>query len=92
MDIKKCIGNTIITLEIPKGAIVYSINNSDCRTDKAKVIDMSDDKKIAYSDFDDSFAYELGKEIEIEDFDLRYNVECSTGIHFFRTREEAESY
>ena len=36
--------------------------------------------------------YEVGKELEIENFDLMYNVECSTGIHFFRTREEAIDY
>ena len=26
----------------------------------------------------------------LEDFDLAYNVECSTGIHFFKTIKEAE--
>ena len=89
---KKCIDDIIVTLEIPKGAIVFSINNNSCRTNKAKVIEISDDKKIAYSYYDNSFTYELGKKIEIEDFDLSYNVECTTGIHFYRTKEEAEKY
>lgn len=87
---KNCERNKIVTLEIPKGAIVFSINNNQCRTNKAKVIDISSGEKIVYSDYDESFAYELGKEIEIENFDLRYNVECSTGIHFYRTKKEAE--
>ena len=89
---KKCECNKIVTLEIPKGAIVFSINNDQCRTNKAKVIDISNGERIVYSDYDDSFAYELGKEIEIDNFDLRYNVKCTTGIHFYRTREEAEKY
>lgn len=89
---KKCIDDIIVTLEIPKDAIVFSINNNKCRTNKAKVIEISDGKTIAKSKFVENFIYELGHEIEIEDFDLSYNVECSTGIHFFRTREEAEKY
>lgn len=32
------------------------------------------------------------KTYEIKDFDLAYNEECSTGIHFFKTRKEAEEY
>lgn len=89
---KKCKLGTIVTLEIPKGASVFSINNDKCRTNKAKVIEISDGKKIAYSNYDNFFIYKLGKEIEVKDFDLRYNVECSSGIHFFRTRKEAENY
>lgn len=89
---KKCINDIIVTLEIPTNAIVFSINNKQCRTNKAKVVDISDDKKIAYSNFNDSFAYKLGQEIEIKDFDLMYNVECASGIHFFKTKEEAENY
>ena len=34
----------------------------------------------------------LGKKIMIDDFNLMYNVECASGFHFFRTREEAENY
>ena len=89
---KKCRSDTIVTLEIPKGAVVFSINNNKCRTNRAKVLEISDGKKVAFSSYNISFAYKLGEEIEIEDFDLRYNIEYSTGIHFFKTREEAEKY
>lgn len=89
---KRCIDRIIVTLEIPKGAIVFSINNNKCRTNKAKVVEISNGETIAKSRYDENFIYELGQEIEIEDFDLMYNVECSSGIHFFRTREEAENY
>lgn len=89
---RRCLNIIIVTLEIPKGAIVFSINNNKCRTNKAKVIEISNGETVAKSRYDENFIYEVGKEIEIEDFDLMYNVECSTGIHFFRTREEAENY
>ena len=78
-------------LEIPKGAIVFSINGDKCRTNKCKVLSISNGD-IAYSIHDHSFTYEVGKEIEIQDFNLMYNIECGSGIHFFKTREDAENY
>ena len=81
----------IITLEIPIGAKVFSINNNKRRTNKVKVIDMQGETELS-SIHDNDFKYHVGDEIEITNFDERYNVECSTGIHFFLTREEAENY
>ena len=81
----------IITLEIPIGAKVFSINNYKRRTNKAKVINMQGETELS-SCYDADFKYHVGDEIDIIDFDERYNVECSTGIHFFLTREEAEKY
>jgi len=78
---------SICVLSIPKGAIVFSINGSKCRTNKAKVLEGG-----GVSHYDNEFTYEKGKTYEIEDFDLAYNEECSTGIHFFKTRKEAEEY
>ena len=91
---KKC-RNKIVELELQKGSIVFSINNNKCRTNRAKVISIDGEstKGITIaSDHDPSFIYEVGKMVEIEDFDLMYNVECSTGIHFFWTKEEAKKY
>jgi co-chaperonin GroES (HSP10) len=88
---KKSNEGKIITLEMPIGAKVFSINNNKRRTNKAKVIDMQGETEFS-SMHDNSFKYHVGDEIEIKDFDERYNVECSTGIHFFLTREEAENF
>ena len=88
---KKCFNGVIVELEIPVGAIVYCINGSKCRTNKAKVLSISEGD-VAHSIYNDNFTYSAGQEIEIEDFDLAYNAECGTGIHFFKTREEAENY
>ena len=47
---------TIVTLEIPRGAIVFSINGSKCRTNKAIVRSIDGDGiDEAYSFFDEEF-------------------------------------
>ena len=92
---KKCIKNNIVELELLKGSIVFSINNKKCRTNKAKVISINGvcEKGLkCCSSYDDKFIYEVDKTVEVKDFDLMYNVECSSGIHFFWTKEEAEDY
>ena len=87
---KKCKNNVLVKLEIPRGAIVFSINNKKCRTDKAKVLEIIGADR-AYSNYK-FFCYYVGDIIEIFNFNCEYNVECAEGIHFFRTREEAENY
>lgn len=89
---KKCQNNVIVKLEIPKGAIVFSINNNKCRTNRAKVLEITGNKGIAFSKYDSGFWYKVGEEYIISDFNCQYNIECAPGIHFFRTREEAENY
>ena len=89
---KKCRNNLIVTLEIPKGAIVFSINNKKCRTNVAKVVEISNGSEIAYSQHDETFVYKVGETVYPNDFDCEYYEECARGIHFFRTREEAEGY
>ena len=81
----------VITAEIPAGAIVFCINGSKCRTNRVKITDMAG-HEVLHSQYDNSFEYRLGQEIEIKDFNLMYNVECASGFHFFRTRKEAEEY
>ena len=88
---KKTKEGVVITAEIPAGAIVFCINGNKCRTNRAKITDM-EGHDVLHSSYDDSFEYRLGQEIEIKDFNLMYNIECASGFHFFRTREEAENY
>ena len=88
---KKTKEGVVITAEIPAGAIVYCINGSKCRTNKAKITDMAG-HDVLHSQYDNNFEYRLGQEIEIKDFNLMYNVECASGFHFFKTRKEAEEY
>jgi hypothetical protein len=88
---KKTKEGVVITAEIPAGAIVFCINGCKCRANRAKITDM-DGHDVLHSQYDNTFEYRLGQEIEIKDFNLMYNVECASGFHFFRTRKEAEEY
>ena len=85
---KKCKDEVIVTLEIPRGAIVFSINGNKCRTNKAKVISI-DGADRAYSTYQ-YMSYYVGDEITVYDFNCEYNIECAQGIHFYMTRYEAE--
>ena len=88
---KKTKEGVVITAEIPAGAIVFCINGKKCRTNKAKITDM-DGHEVLHSQYNNSYEYRLGQEIEIKDFDLMYNVECASGFHFFESRYDAEKY
>lgn len=90
---KKCRDDKIVKLRIPRGSIVFCVNGKKYRSNKAKVISVNgSDKETAASQFNENFVYTPGKTLEIKDFDLKYNVGCATGIHFFKTRKEAEEY
>ena len=91
---KKCFNNVIVCAEIPADAQVRGAEGYKCRADKAKIIDIIGDvygERVGVSTYDCSTLYFVGDEIEIEDFDCG-DEECSTGFHFFCTREEAENY
>lgn len=88
---KKTREGVVIKAEIPAGAIVFSINGKKCRTNRAKIIDMNG-HTVLHSGYDFRFAYTLGQEIEILDFDPCYSHECAPGFHFFMTEEEAKEY
>jgi uncharacterized protein YjbI with pentapeptide repeats len=91
----------IVKVRIPEEAKRSNALGRKCRAEFAEVIAVyPKGKKRAmakstevYSDYDNSFRYKTGdtlkpKEVFNED---RWN-ECSSGIHFFITREEAENY
>lgn len=77
----------IVTLKIPRGAIVFSINGRKCRTNRAKVIAIEGADR-AYSTYK-YMSYYVGDEFNIYNFNCEYNTECGQGIHFFMTRAEA---
>lgn len=92
---KKCKDNTIVTLKIPRGAIIFCINGIKCRTNKAIVLDIEDmngnkvDRAVSAFKY---MSYYVGDEITDYTFNCQYNVECSGGIHFFRTKKLAKYY
>ena len=87
----------IIKLLITEDAKRSSATTRKCRCSKAKVLSITSlDGKEEYtkvtSDHDSNFVYEVGKIVEDKDFDENRWNECSTGIHFFVTRDEAVMY
>ena len=95
---KKVKDDYIVELLIPEDARRCSATSRKCRCDKAKVLSItkidgtSDGVDTVYSIYDETFAYKIGETVEIKNFnDNRWN-ECSTGIHFFLTRQEAVKY
>lgn len=82
--------DVLVTLEIPRGAIVFSINGDKCRTNKAKVIDIEgSDRGTSYFR---NTSYYVGDIITVYNFNCQYNIECSNGIHFFMNKVDAYKY
>ena len=88
----------IVKLLIPADAERSSGFGRKCRCSKAKVLgiygryDVELKDVVAYSMFDDKTSYKVGEWVYPDYFDEdRYN-ECSNGIHFFMTFEEAKYY
>lgn len=89
----------IVKLLIPEDAKRSSACSRKCRASKAKVLAIYDieknrlpDSTVAFSDYDYHFAYEVGKTVVVEDFDENRWNECSSGVHFFLSFNEAAKY
>lgn len=87
----------IVKLLITEDSLRSSATSRKCRCSKAKVLSITSlDGKKSFdkieSNYDESFIYEVGKIVEVKDFDKNRWNGCSTGIHFFITREEAVNY
>lgn len=90
--------NFIVKLLITEDAKRSSATTRKCRCSKAKVLsitnlDGSESKlESICSTYDKSFIYKVGEIVEAPDFNEDRWDECSTGIHFFITRNEAVHY
>ena len=88
----------IVKLRIPEDALRSSATTRKCRCNKAEVIEIYNidgtiaDERIVNSSYDSSFTYEVGKTVEVRDFDTNRWNECAKGIHFFINRQEAINY
>ena len=95
---KKCQDGKIVKLEIPVDALRCSATGRKCRCSKAKVLSITNidgtdaNVGMAVSKYDRNFIYKVGETIEVPNFNTNRWNECSTGIHFFITRQEAVDY
>ena len=95
---KKCLDNVIVKLLIPKEAKRSNATGRKCRAEYVEVLDLIDgnDKRknveIAISSHDRKTEYKKGETVKCDKWDDERFNECSGGIHFFITREEADDY
>lgn len=86
----------IVKLLISSDAKRGSAFGRKCRCNKARVLSIETldgvHTDVAFSSYDRTFKYELGKEVSVDNFDEDRSHECAPGIHFFMTREEAVNY
>ena len=90
-------GECIVKLEICEDAMRSSATGRKCRCSKATVLEVQDIdgnvlEKAAVSNRNENFHYVPGSVVSVSDFDENRWNECSTGIHFYITREEAVRY
>ena len=89
--------SVIVKLRITETAKRCSATGRKCRCDEAEVLsitsmDGNTEFTEAFSGHDEHFIYKVGEIVRVEDFcDDRWD-ECSAGIHFFITRNEAVRY
>ena len=94
---KKCADGVIAKLEIPADAerLTY-IGSRKCRCSKALVVSLTAQDGSTFPAIeglrDKSFVYKVGECAVPDSFDPDIRIECSHGIHFFITREEAERW
>ena len=90
---KKVRDGVVLTLLIPADAKrTGSLVGRKCRADRAKVVSASVEGETFRSLYDHSFTYKVGEMVTEPGYDGDIRVECTDGIHFFMTQEEAENY
>lgn len=87
----------LVKLLITEDAKRSSATTRKCRCSKAKVLSIkpihdSPEVEEIESEYDSEFIYKVGEYVEVNDFDEDRWKECSTGIHFFLTKQEALNY
>ena len=93
---KKCRDGKVAKLLIPTDAKRSHAFGRKCRAEYAEVLEIykgGRKVKSAVSQYDDKFAYKVGDIVKpTTKFDEDFTEECSSGIHFFITRLEAEDH
>ena len=95
---KKCANDTVVKLEVLEDAKRSSAYTRKCRCSAARVLAIENidgtpyKENSVFSQRDSTFIYTVGEIVKVDDFDEDRRNECSTGIHFFITRQEAVDF
>jgi hypothetical protein len=84
-------GHCIVKLRIPTDAKRSNASGRKCRAEWAEVLEV-DGASVGFSSRSADFKYIAGATVRPDKWDDNRWAECSSGIHFFITREEAEDY
>jgi hypothetical protein len=88
---KKLANGSIAKLMIPKEAKrTNSIIGRKCRAEYVDVLEIFGESSV--DKHTGKTVYETGKRVHPDRYDDSLIIECTNGIHFFITREEAEAY
>ena len=88
---KKCRNNVIVKLRIPADAKRSHAFGRKCRAEFVDALEVIGAAE-GVSNYDHSIKYVAGARVTPNSFDDNWQKECSSGIHFFITRIEAENY
>jgi hypothetical protein len=88
---KKCAGGVIVKLRIPTDAKRSHAFGRKCRAEFADVLEVFG-AEIGISKHDSKTEYRAGERVTPDAFDEDWQEECSSGVHFFITKAEAEAY
>ena len=88
---KKCMQDVIVKLRIPEAAKRSHAFGRKCRAEYADVVEVIG-ADVGISKHDSSTEYRVGQRVIPDRFDENWAEDCSSGIHFFITRLEAEAY
>ena len=88
---KKCKYGVIVKLRVPAEAKRSHAFGRKCRAEYVDVLDVIG-ADVGISEHDSKTEYRPGQRVTPDSFDENWRYECSSGIHFFITREEAEAY
>jgi hypothetical protein len=88
---KKCRQGVIVKLRIPESAKRSHAFGRKCRAEYVDVLEVIGGE-VGVSGHDGKTEYRAGQRVTPDAFDENWQDECSSGIHFFITRAEAEAY
>jgi len=86
---KKCRDGVLVKLRVPPEAKRSNATGRKCRAEFAQVLEVVG-AEVGLSKYDGKTAYRVGETVKPDHWNPDRLVECTGGIHFFLTREEAE--
>ena len=91
---KKLEGDVLAKLLVPASAKrTATLVGRKCRAEFAEVLELVNcSESYAYDIHSHTVKYSVGSTVRPDEYDDDIRIECTHGIHFFLTREEAQAY